>query len=88
MLICYEKDIKQMRKILFFTAILFIAFQNTDIKAYYIKINSAVGRTMLMLPSPVLQNGIDISSLASGIYYLQLTDDKTKNVITKKFIKN
>ncbi len=67
---------------------LFIAFQNTDIKAYYIKINSAVGRTMLMLPSPVLQNGIDISSLASGIYYLQLTEDKTKNVITKKFIKN
>jgi hypothetical protein len=39
------------------------------------------------LPQPSLRNGIDISNFSSGIYYLQLTDEKTKATITKKFIK-
>jgi hypothetical protein len=40
-----------------------------------------------MLPRPELQNGIDISRLAKGIYVLQLTDEKTKITTTKKFTK-
>jgi hypothetical protein len=42
----------------------------------------------MMLPKPQWQNGIDISSLSSGVYLLKLTDEKTKSVTTKKFIKN
>ncbi|MEI7801081.1 MAG: multicopper oxidase domain-containing protein [Bacteroidota bacterium] len=66
---------------------LYIAFDDPTMQVYYIKIFDAVGRTIYMLPRPQLQNGIDISSLAKGIYTLQLTDEKTKMIITKKFIK-
>ena len=48
---------------------------------------NAVGKTILMLPRPQLQGGIDISNLSSGVYFVELTDDKSKNVVTKKFIK-
>ena len=56
-------------------------------QVYYIKINNTTGKTIYMLPRPQLQNGIDISTLAKGIYVLQLTDEKTKITVTKKFIK-
>jgi len=42
---------------------------------------------MYMLPRPQLQEGIDISNFASGVYTLELTDEKTKTTTTKKFIK-
>lgn len=66
---------------------LYINFSNTEMQAYYIKINNILGKTLFMLPRPQLQNGIDISSLAPGIYTLELTDEKTKAVSTKKFMK-
>ena len=66
---------------------LYISFDDPAMQAYYIKINSTAGKTIYMLPSPQLQNGIDISTLAKGIYVLQLTDEKTKVTVTKKFIK-
>ncbi len=66
---------------------LFISFDDPTMVAYYIKVFDAVGRNVYMLPRPELQNGIDISSLRAGVYTLQLTDDKTKVVTTKKFIK-
>jgi len=66
---------------------LYISFDDPNMQAYYIKINNAVGRTIYMLPQPQLRNGIDISNFSSGIYYLQLTDEKTKSTITKTFIK-
>jgi hypothetical protein len=40
-----------------------------------------------MLPRPILENGLDISTLNSGMYFIQLTDDLTKIITTKKFIK-
>ena len=66
---------------------LFISFADPNMQAYYIRITDMVGRTKYMLPSPQLNNGIDVSTLALGVYLLQLTDNRTKAVITKKFIK-
>jgi len=65
---------------------LYIAFTNTQNKAYYVRILNSIGKTIFMLPKPELENGIDISGLKSGIYFIQLTDDKTKTTISKKFI--
>ncbi len=67
---------------------LFVKFADPSTAAYYVKIINAAGRTMLMLPRPELEKGIDISRFASGVYFMQLTDDKTKQVTTQKFIKN
>jgi len=65
---------------------IYIKFGSPLMQAYYIKINNSFGRTIYMLPRPQLQNGIDISNLSPGLYFLQLTDEKTKSTITKKFI--
>lgn len=54
---------------------------------YYITITDLVGRTKMMLPKPDLTNGIDVSSLAKGIYILKLTDGKTFQTTAKQFIK-
>ncbi len=66
---------------------LYFSFSDPSMEVYYIKIFNLSGKTMYMLPRPQLQNGIDISNLSPGVYLLQLTDDKTKNITTKKFIK-
>ncbi|MFA9214999.1 MAG: multicopper oxidase domain-containing protein [Candidatus Methylacidiphilales bacterium] len=66
---------------------LYISFNDQDTKVYYISILNVVGKAVLMLPRPELGNGIDISSLNAGTYFVQLTDDKTKAVTVKKFIK-
>jgi len=66
---------------------LYISFNNQETKVYYISILNVVGKAVLMLPRPELGNGIDISSLNAGTYFVQLTDDKTKAVTVKKFIK-
>jgi blue copper oxidase len=69
------------------TGKLFVSFANAASSAYYVRIVDALGRTMYMLPRPVLENGIDVSSLSAGVYELQLTDDKTKITVSQKFIK-
>lgn len=66
---------------------LYISYTDPATVAYYIKINNAMGKTIMMLPRPLLQNGIDISHLSPGIYFLELTEEKTKITTTKKFIK-
>ena len=67
---------------------LFINLSDSNTEIYYITITTLEGRVAMMLPKPQWQNGIDISSLSSGVYLLKLTDEKTKSVTTKKFIKN
>ena len=67
---------------------IFIQYANTNTSAYYIKIVDALGRTIYMLPRPELDNGIDVSTLAPGMYEVQLMDDATKITVTKKFIKD
>lgn len=66
---------------------LYISFIDPSMVAYYIRITNSVGKTIYMLPRPELSNGLDISALAAGIYFIQLTDDKTKLTTIKKFIK-
>ena len=66
---------------------LYITFDDPEMSAYYIRISDAAGRTMYMLPRPLLQSGIDISKLPAGIYSLQLTNEKTKTTTTGKFVK-
>ena len=66
---------------------LYFLFNNTDAKIYYVSILNVVGKAVMMLPRPEWKDGIDISNLAAGTYFVQLTDDKTKAVTVKKFIK-
>lgn len=66
---------------------LFINLENVNNGIYYITISTLEGRIAMMLPKPEWQNGIDVTSLSSGTYILNLTDLKTKSVTTKKFIK-
>jgi bilirubin oxidase len=66
--------------------LLYISFSDPSMQAYYINILNALGKSVYMLPRPQLQNGIDISRLTSGIYFVQLTDEKTKQIITRKFV--
>ncbi|MBK9735394.1 MAG: sulfatase-like hydrolase/transferase [Saprospiraceae bacterium] len=67
---------------------IFVTLLNTNINPYYITITNTNGKVMTMLPRPQLSTGIDISQFPPGAYFLQLTDDKTKKVITKKFIRS
>lgn len=66
---------------------IFVKFADPSSQAYYIKIVNVFGRTIYMLPQPQLQDGIDVGNLASGIYYLILTNEKTRITTTKKFVK-
>jgi len=66
---------------------LFVTFSNPEAVVYYIKVINSAGRVVLMLPQPELRNGIDVSTLSKGMYVLELTDFKTKQVTTKKFIR-
>ncbi|WP_264521436.1 multicopper oxidase domain-containing protein [Flavobacterium sp. N1994] len=66
---------------------LYINLSDASTEIYYLTITTIEGRTAMMLPQPQWQNGIDISSLASGIYIVQMMDKQTKSVTTKKFIK-
>ncbi len=63
------------------------SFTDPAMQVYYVTITNSVGRTMCMLPRPQLGNGIDISAYAPGVYFVQLTDEKTKAILTKQFIK-
>jgi bilirubin oxidase len=66
---------------------LFVKFSDENASAYYIKVVDLAGRTLLMLPRPQLQEGIDINNLTPGIYSIQLTDEKTKSLTVRKFVK-
>ncbi|WP_395042807.1 multicopper oxidase domain-containing protein [Flavobacterium sp.] len=66
---------------------LFVNLKDDNTEIYYVTILTTTGRTVMMLPQPQWQNGIDISSLANGVYIFQMMDKQTKSITTKKFIK-
>lgn len=66
---------------------IFVKMDNPDAEIYYLKIIDALGRVKMMLPQPQTQNGVDISRLAAGTYFLEITDLKTKAVSSQKFVK-
>jgi hypothetical protein len=61
--------------------------ENSNSHVYYMTVFDEVGRTKFMLPKPDVFNGLDISSFSPGTYTIQLMDDETKSVATRKFIK-
>jgi hypothetical protein len=60
------------------------ADKNTDI--YYLSLKNLNGKTILMMPKPELKNGIDVSHLTKGIYFVELMDQETKTLSRKKII--
>ena len=66
---------------------LYVNLKDTSTEIYYVTIATIEGRVVMMLPQPEWQNGIDISSLATGTYTFQMMDKQSKSVTTKKFIK-
>ncbi|CAF3916973.1 unnamed protein product [Rotaria sp. Silwood1] len=66
---------------------LFLNNTGSSAGVYYVRITNTLGKTMYMLPRPDVQNGIDISALPVGIYFAQVTLDKTFETQTLKFIK-
>lgn len=65
----------------------YVKINTAGAEAYYISVLNTLGKTVLMLPQPDLEKGIDVSALAKGVYYIQLTDKKTKSVSVQQFIK-
>ena len=66
---------------------LFVKLKEEYEGIYYLRLTNSIGRTILMLPRPQIENGIDISHLKPGIYFVQVTDEKTLKTTTQKFIK-
>jgi bilirubin oxidase len=66
---------------------LMINFDHEPIDVYYITITDILGRTYFMLPKPRFENGIDISTLKPGNYFLNLTDNSNKQTYTRSFVK-
>ncbi len=64
-----------------------IKFADASTEAYYVTVTNALGRAILMLPQPQLENGIDVANFASGVYFVRLMDKKTKAITMQKFIK-
>jgi hypothetical protein len=64
-----------------------VRMNTTGAEVYYITIADANGRAVLMLPQPELANGIDVSGLARGTYYVRLTDKKPKSHSVRVFQK-
>lgn len=65
---------------------IFFSFANENPDVYYLKIKNLNGKTVLMMPKPLLEAGIEVSRLESGVYFVELTDNATKTTTVKKFI--
>jgi bilirubin oxidase len=66
---------------------IYISLSDPTMQVYYVTITNAIGRTLYMLPRPQLAGGIDVSRFAPGTYFVQLTDEATRKVVSRKFIK-
>lgn len=67
--------------------LLYVNLKDTNTEIYYVTISTITGRVVMMLPQPDWQNGIDISSLETGVYTFQMMDKQTKSITTRKFVK-
>jgi hypothetical protein len=66
---------------------LYLKFPNPEASVYYLRISNSLGKVGFMMPRPELKNGIDISQLSPGVYFVEITDSNTKEKTIKKFIK-
>jgi bilirubin oxidase len=65
---------------------LFVQMPAGNTGIYYLRLSDAAGRTVYMLPKPQINEGLDISSLAIGSYFVTITDLKLSSA-TKLFVK-
>ncbi len=65
---------------------LYVKFENSTQSAYYITVTDLAGRTVLMLPKPDVKNGIDIGKIKKGAYIMTITENQSKQTVSKKFI--
>lgn len=66
---------------------LWVHFTDPNITAAEVRIINSFGQIKHQSAGGLLTNGIDISSITPGVYFLQLTDGKTKKVSAQKFTK-
>jgi hypothetical protein len=66
---------------------LFVKLLDVNVDLLKMTINDLNGRTMVVLNNTDLQNSIDVSMLPQGVYFVQLMDNKTKSISTRKFVK-
>ncbi len=66
---------------------LFIQFKQPVAQKYALTILNSVGQTVLTMPQSDWGKEINISPLASGIYFIRLTDEVTQRSVTRKFVK-
>jgi ribosomal protein L28 len=66
---------------------LFIKLQDANTSFLDLKINDLTGKVLMQLNQINLQENINVSTLPSGVYFIQLMDDTTKAVSTRKFVK-
>jgi len=64
-----------------------VALSNPANQVYYISIKNMQGKTVMMLPQPELNKGIDIGELPAGMYIMEFTDKESKAHHTNRFIK-
>jgi Bacterial Ig domain/Secretion system C-terminal sorting domain len=66
---------------------LFIQFKQPVAQKFALTILNSVGQTVLSMPLSDWGKEINISPLASGIYFMRLTEEATKRSVTRKFVK-
>lgn len=66
---------------------LYLKFARPDADVYYLRIINALGKVLVMMPRPELNQGIDIGHLSRGVYFVEITDSVTKEKTLRKFIK-
>ncbi len=66
---------------------LFVKLNDESNHVYYVTILNISGRTLMMLPQPETEKGIDVSFLPKGTYVIQVMDNNTKSIFSQKFIK-
>ncbi len=66
---------------------LFIRLADANTSSIDLKINDLTGKVLMQFSQINLQEHINVSTLPSGVYFIQLMDDTTKAVSTRKFVK-
>lgn len=66
----------------------FLTIKTTGMSSKAIRITDMTGKTVLQLNSNENQSKIDVSSLTSGMYLINIIDQGKSNSITERFIKN
>jgi hypothetical protein len=67
---------------------LFFQKKEANETAFELKILNVFGQILTISPKYFIENGVEIAHLPNGIYFLEIFDEKTKQVFIRKFVKN